>query len=517
MPHTLPRIAIPFGLVGLWAAALLPRLDVAPPVFIDEVWPQTMPAYTLAFEGRPYWPGQEGWGGVGTCYVRPQFFPALIQAGVYRIFGFGVLQSRLTSVAVAGLFLLAVWIVMRRLFDGPRAALIVALTTIDPWFFAIGRQVRPEIYVAALLWWAVACALGSQRARGAAARSGLAALAGLLAGVSFWTHPVAAVFAAGAACGLVLAVRPWRALPARLAAAAVGGLVGLLPFVVYVLSVAASYDITLREQVGDARITTPYARPIADMLATEQARWMSFLRLPSRWPLLALLIWGAGRALLRGRLADRGLAVAVVAAAVCMPLVAQGPLSRYLAILTPALAALVVRSIPLGRTEDERADAPPRGGWLPVAASGLVLLTYVALTGGGTALLLYRATGPSYDAWAADVAAHVPAGARVLASPFHWPVLRDREFISNVPPYYAENWRDADAAAAFIRRRRPEIIVQSTSDYTSTTRQRPNDFEFLALNRGINAVLATIPHELLHESAHPSFGALRIWRLRWAG
>jgi hypothetical protein len=118
--------------VGLWLLLMCPMLGRVPRAFVDDSWSQAMAAYTLAFEGVPRNPGHILMGGVDEYLLEPRLFPSVVGAVVYRVLGFSLETGRLTAVAFSGLFLVAVYLTMRRLFNVTAAMGICLMTLIDP-------------------------------------------------------------------------------------------------------------------------------------------------------------------------------------------------------------------------------------------------------------------------------------------------------------------------------------------------------------------------------------------------
>jgi hypothetical protein len=501
-----------FGLLVLLGLLLVPLLPRVPRAYCDDSW-YAMGAYTLAYEGWPREPGQMGRGDVDRYLVQPRLLPNVPCAAVFRIAGFGLTQSRAVAAAACVLFVFGVYALMRRLFGPVAAAAIAVLTAVDPWVFICGRTYRPEIFLAALLWFSWGLLLEAID-RHSAWR---AFLGGLCTGLACWTHPNGVVFSLAAFVAFAVAAGAARSMRFWLPVALGGVAVGLAPYALYVAYVQISSGVNLLDQVVSRQ--GAWSRPILEMLRVEYRRWVNFLQLPSRLPVLLLFLWGLFYAVWRGRTAERLLLVLAVVSAVLLPLFVVVAHGRYCVILVPALTALMWRSLS-GPLATATADTKP--GWLArhrrCANVGVAfaLLVYGIMSLGATGAVLYAHRGADYDAWVARVAAQVPAGHQVMAHTMFWIGLYDRRFISLVPPYYSD-WRSDEDAVEHICRYRPEFLVQASSIYWGIEGLGPrtNDLRATHCGRACETVAARVPSRVLTEFYDRNYGAVRVWQLIW--
>ncbi|MCK4658052.1 MAG: glycosyltransferase family 39 protein [Phycisphaerae bacterium] len=499
------------GLALLMALLMLPLLGRVPRVYGDDSW-STMAGYTLAFEGRPRNPGQMGRGGTDTYLVQPRLFPNVVCAAVYRLAGFGLTQARMVAVVFCGIFVFAVHGVMRRLFGPVAAAGIAVMTAVDPWVFITGRTCREEIFLAALLWLSWWFLLGAIDRRSAVRGF----VGGLCIGLACWTHPNAVIFTTAGFVGL-LAMAGFGKFKGWWLVCAVGGLVmGLAPYLVYVGYVESTSEVRVMDQV--AARTGAYARSLMQMLAMEKARWMNFLRLPLRTPLLLLYLWGLAWALFRGRRGERLLLIFIVAAALLMPLLLRVGHGRYCVVLVPALAALVWRSLPRvgvrsGGAEDGAGPMVSQA-WIGRSLAVGMMLVYMGMSLLPTVAVGYAHRKADYDAWVARVARHIPPHASVMAHTMYWTGLHDRRFISSIPPYYSD-WRTVEDAVAHIDKHHPEYLVQSSILFGGVggLGPRKDDLHGTVFGQACEQVAARGGARVLDEFYERDFGRVKVWKI----
>jgi hypothetical protein len=160
----------------------------------------------LLFTTGRYWPFQDF--GTWTNHMPLAF---LIPGWVQLVTQPGLRTGRLYALAVAGLFLLAVWILARRLGGRWWGAGAMLMLAVNPFLIKIYSQAISQGLVAAMLAWALALVLGADRPRwqlvvGAALAGALVMtrvnalpVLPLLLAYIFWQHGKRAGWAAAAA------------------------------------------------------------------------------------------------------------------------------------------------------------------------------------------------------------------------------------------------------------------------------------------------------------------------------
>ncbi len=497
----------------LLAVVLLPRLGRVPHVVVDEHWAEAMAGYTLAFEGRTRNPGLKGWGGAEEHFIQPRILSGVIAAPVYRIFGYGLTQSRAVSATFGALLVFGVYAAVRQLFGPVAAAAAAVATAIDPWFFVTARQFRPEIFLAALLWWSLFLLLRAIR-RDSAVES---TVAGLLLGLAAWTHPNSAVYATAALialCAVIGLNRRWFRLVGFVA---LGAAVGLAPFLGYTAYVQATSDVRLLGQLHQNRIGA-WSRPLLEMLTEERDRWSGFLRLPTRAPLAVLCAAALLYAFVRGARGDRLLAMTVVIASLLAPLIIFVSTPRYLVVLVPMFAILIWRLLPVpGGTRWAELNPGKRAGPLRLALAGLVLLVVGGMTAGATVVAASRHWAADFQPIQARVRQAVPADATVMANIVFWEALYDRDFIAAFPETFTAYWPDVESAVRHIQRYCPSYVVQNSRTFFTSTGPVPetDDLNAMTFGQAVTAVVRNMPADIVLDLYDPHYGAVRVWRLHW--
>ncbi|MFH1836091.1 MAG: glycosyltransferase family 39 protein, partial [Methanobacteriota archaeon] len=136
-----------------------------PPVWPDEtVFADT--AYELAFNGRlatPVWSYiAEGMGERAVWYPPVHF---ILLGGVYRLFGFGILQTRLLSLFFSTVLVASLFLVSLKVTGGnKRASLLVAgLLVVDPVFIRGAIIGRGDVIAVSLMVLGLLCYLSYRR------------------------------------------------------------------------------------------------------------------------------------------------------------------------------------------------------------------------------------------------------------------------------------------------------------------------------------------------------------------
>ena len=90
--------------------------------------------------------------------------PNVLLGALWRVTGFGILQTRLAVCAVTAAALLAIFRLANRLLDAPAALATTLLTAVYPIWFAQSTLAHADIFAAGLILWALAIYLPAQAA-----------------------------------------------------------------------------------------------------------------------------------------------------------------------------------------------------------------------------------------------------------------------------------------------------------------------------------------------------------------
>jgi 4-amino-4-deoxy-L-arabinose transferase-like glycosyltransferase len=434
-----------FALAGLLAYFLtisVRHLTVAPPVFEDEPWFAST-AYKLATDGVFGSDLFAGFYGMERRYYAFMPVAPMLLAGAFRLFGFGLLQLRLESVALAAITLVLTYAVGRRLFGPAVGVVAVAFLLLvrmeGVHRFAptgilfldvprIGRYDMPTAVfgLAALLGYLVA---RDRDIRGTRVWP-LYGAAGVLAGLGGLTHLYGLFWIVGLGVLAILDRAGWR----RIVALGIGFLLPWMPYALYV--------------VTDLHNWAGQTRGWAHRFGLDDPMWYlrNVLREPFRYgpggqPSLAWLprpgLWAALAAipvslvvLARGARSDpnaRALAVPAILIPVLFALLITFKFRNYKVAFFPLLALAAAWGVcALWRA----ADARPDRRWVRPA-----MLLVAALAGGeglsrAVALERLAATTSPYAAYVARIRAHIPPGTRVLGLHNYWIGFEDTDYRS---------------------------------------------------------------------------------------
>ena len=392
-------------LVIVQAALGLACLNCVPRLYVDEAWDSAL-GYNLARTGALKHPFIEGFGGMNVHFVQNRVVLPLVCAAIYKVAGYSVLTSRLASVIFAILAVVSLYAVMQRWFGEKQALWIGLATIINPWFFEVGRRVRPEIYYTALglifLWLIVLCLdSGSRRT---------AFFAGAAAGLAALSHPNGLVIVFSIALAMVI-WRRIRPMGRAILWAGIGFCAVILPYVIYVLWAVQDPQVSFIEQMSASMVPKSFIR-------SEVVRWRAFLRWPKGGPLAAVMLVSWVAAWYRSGRAEKIIATIILLFTFLLPFTTVNATSRYLIAIVPFFSVLIVRLV-----------------WRVIAGGGAVLQNWhkTRLAIGMCVAIVYLSTCISgivllfYYFWGADVykvinrvASVVEPGSRIYGDPMLW-------------------------------------------------------------------------------------------------
>lgn len=370
----------------------------------------SIPATTLVNEGRFRLPiyasdktqetvNQQIWG-------YPPAMPLLLQVP-FRLFGIGPVQARSVTV-LGGLGVIVMVFLLARQWVSPAAGVVASLlVAMDNMVWLAGRCVRPDIYVAFLI---LAAFWIYQLSRERNSRW-LAFNAGLCIGISFSFHPN--TLAAAAAIGLMFLIdlrgRVWR--DARPWLYAVGVIVAVLPYWLWMHSDALHTESwTLAYGI---RAKTTF---MENLRREFLGRYGDFIQFPLRLHVALLIVASIVTLWFKNRRLLSRLAV-IILPYMLLWLYAYNKNVRYFVILTPLFAIAVAGAAVSFSPGQLR-------GW----AVTTVLILYGCSQMLGNYYLMYKDRGADYPKMTRDLCAVVPPGASVYAAIDLWMALHDRQF-----------------------------------------------------------------------------------------
>jgi 4-amino-4-deoxy-L-arabinose transferase-like glycosyltransferase len=455
------RFLPPLLIMAAYLLIALDRLQVLPPVHQDEPWIASV-SYKLATEGVY---GSDLFGAYHAMDRHYSLFLptyVLLLSGVFKIFGVGLLQMRLLSVACGGCILALTWVVGRQI--GGQLVGVLAMLGLACQRLAISdnqsgipladlaRVTRYDIGVPVFGLLAFALYLRSLDRHDPARLSAAARRDYLLCGVAVGVAGLSHLYGAFWLPALLLAIlarRGWlafREAPAYLIVA--GFALVWLPWLLYVAADWASYLRQTRLLAQRFDLLNP--RFYLTNLLNEPTRYARMRLLgPGQNPLLRAGGWtallgapAAMLALLRRQPPDRegdrragaraALSIACCTHIALFALLLQPKTYSYLIAFWPLICiALAWGGVALW---DWRRSLVLRGM--------LAALLAAIIIEGGTALYdVHRSARrlTPYDALEARLAAGIPADARVLGLHTYWLGLRDTTYSTWMLPFLAAN------------------------------------------------------------------------------
>jgi 4-amino-4-deoxy-L-arabinose transferase-like glycosyltransferase len=429
-------------------------------------------------------------------------------AVLFRLFGLGIFQARLTSLLWGGLLLLVVYWLGRHYWGrgvGLAAASLLAIS--DPFLLST-HTLRPDVQIITLVLSAVALVEYGFRT----GRAWPPVLAGLLLGLSFDTHMNTLTLMP--LVGVALLVRygwsVWRQ-PLVWRVALGLALAGVYYLAVRIVPDPGGYLDAFRYWIGvDKR--PPVAR-YGDSLLTqvqlELLRYADYFGLtpggveePGELALvLAALSLGVWRAV-RGSAADRILLLGLLAVFACF-VVAVHMKSRYYMLLTYPIYALL-----MARGFQQLASRLKRPFAMKSALAALVVIAAIwplkveerawdKFVRGAR----YR-EGQEYYALTAQLEQLVGPEAKIVAPPLYWIGLHNHRF-TDIFVYERVRRQFDETPAQFLETLRPDVVIADAQIATEKTIEREL---YRALDERTRRELVV---------RHKNYGDVAIYRLEW--
>lgn len=447
-------VALAISAIVVFAAFSFWQLDRLPPVYEDEPW-QASAAYKLATQGAFASDMFAGWHGMERRYYDFMPIHPFILAGVYRVFGEGLLQTRVEAVIMTCITLGLTVVLGSRLFGPWVGSLAVILLLVVRWtgttyiqltgipMLDLARIARYDVVVPVFALLALLVYL-SARERGGW-RYGLA---GLLVGLAGLSH-VYGVFWVAVLGALVL----WDGAPdGRLRALlwlGCGFVLPWLPYLVYVMTGLDEWRMQTRIY-GDRFGLLDLRWYVANLL-DEPHRYgpglgpfgPGWLLRPGWWTMLLLvpasvvaLAWRAVRN------TDRAARV-IVGSAVVMPVLFALLLRLKLVNYTLTFLPILAIAAAWGSLHGLRWLLEHRHQARSLAALGAAAALSVAVVAEGASRMVNFAAQAStttpYMTFIEQVRDGIPSGSRVLGLHNYWFGFEDTEYRALI---VALDWMD---------------------------------------------------------------------------
>ena len=459
--------------------------------------------------------------------------PGATAAAIFRLFGLGVFQARLTSLVWGGLLLLVIYWLGRRYWNRAVGLAAATLMAVSNPFLVATHTLRPDVQVVVIVLGAL---LLAERSLDAATRRPLlfTFLAGLLLGLVVDTHPNGLAFFP--LVGLVFPLRQgWRTFLRRREVWVFLG--GIVAAALYYLSIRfapdpAGFIAGLNYWVGvdkappAARASGGVLARLGTMILNEIARYQDYFGeelLELAVVLLGLAggLWMAMRGSYPARLIWLGLLFACA-----FFIVAVSTKSKYYMLLTYPLYMLLLarvleqaaswisgrfrRGSPLPPTQSATRAGRWRGGETLIRASLLAVFVLGVMVwplklderawDNYIQARRYRA-GQEYTQLTSQLHELAGPGARILAPPVYWVGLSDHPYI-DIFVYERLERQMGMTAAQFLDEVRPDFVI---TDAKIATERRIERLLYDELD-------SRAKYELIVR--HKNYGDVAIYRLR---
>jgi 4-amino-4-deoxy-L-arabinose transferase-like glycosyltransferase len=190
----------------LYFIANLIGLDRSPTVWIDEVTLND-PARMLALHGQLGSSVFSGYEGFSHAYFWQPYGQALVTAVVYKVFGFGIWQTRIPPLTFAAASLPVLYLLFSKLFLRRVAAVIgCVLYALDVQFIETVRSGRMDAQCLFFSFLGLYCLLTGLDQKGTRRILFLAA-SGLSIGIAGTTHPVGIIWSLAGAIVIILTTK----------------------------------------------------------------------------------------------------------------------------------------------------------------------------------------------------------------------------------------------------------------------------------------------------------------------
>jgi 4-amino-4-deoxy-L-arabinose transferase-like glycosyltransferase len=522
--------------IGLTLSALLiylflslSQLSVFPPVGEDEPWIAAA-SYKLANEGVYGSDLFKGHFGMERRVYEYMPIYSLLQAGVFKLFGVGVVQMRLLSVVFGLTLALTVWAVAYQI-AGERAGALAVVLMIglrlagggDATGILLLDRARIGRYDIAVPVFGLLALLAFNHAERSHARAWYAT-AGALAGVSSLSH-LYGLFWMPVFVSVMFARRGRRSVTdSALWMMIVGFAAAWAPWVAFVATGWSDYLAQMRTYSDRFDLFNPsfyltnvvreidryrfvdLFDPSGNLRLARPGLWTALLGIPTA---VAAMLWHTKR---QRHDPVFALAVASIVQVSMFTILLSTKSSNYVIALWP-LGVLSIAWFGLWLW-DRRRDARGRAGLV-------VLLAFILIEGSsrvGHARVMGRQTTP-YDWFEGQVAACIPADSLVLGFQHYWLGLRQFPYRTWLLPLFYANpvlYHDAVPFDRAIERVDPDVVLvdRHWADLIEATKDPGHPYH--SVHTGFEAFATRHRMEPLCVIRDRTYGTMEVYRVREA-
>ncbi len=487
--HLLILISVQL-LLGVFYLGSVPRF------YGDEAWDASL-GYELAKTGVLRHPFIHNFGGMEVHFVQPRIVLPIICAGIFKVTGYSIAISRLPSLLMGVLAVIALYYVAEQFFGNKQSFFICLAAIIHPWFWINSRRCRPEMYymaLALLFLWAVISYFRRDRA-------GRAFLAGILAALVSLTHPNGLIIIFAISISWIV----WKEKPHLLKFtiwAFTGFIITILPYVIYVLWAVKNQQVSFLEQIGLSPI-------YSSVIGKEAVRWKSFLQLPLGIP-IALVMFASWLLAWWKSIAEDKLAATIVTIYIlALPLISVNQIPDYLVVTIPFFSILIVRLIYRLREFSCLHDSKKLYYTVKIA----IVLIYLISSLPFIFLMFYKQHDADFNRVVDKVAKVVGPKERVYADPVFW-VGHDRYVYG---PYRVGVIMTDKDILQWAYSQSFDYVIRTSWDYGRPPQgfgKIPNKMP--DLNDNFSGILCKRFGTKVYEFYNEQYGPVEIYKLDWS-
>lgn len=482
-----------------------------PKVWIDASLYAVAP-YTLVTEGKLANPVLKN-STMAEHVLLPDISQRVLLAGVYKIFGFGLTQSRALSILAGFLLIIVTYLFAKKYYDQKVATLAAILLVFDNVFFVSARTIRPDIFVAlftATAYFAFLHGLHTKSLK-------YFALSGTCIGVGLYTHPnslliliaILLVFLYEYKSSIVLSKAFW--------VFALFTLVGFAPYAIYVIKEDLGNNfLHFWGQLGGTGGKGDYgSRNYSHVFLGEYLRYTHYVYFPKRILIALIQILALIYAFLSKKKIDKYLAFMAFAFLFLLPF--WNPThrtSRYFIVLIPVVSILVSEAF----VQVSRGVSLPKfrsfhlTKKLKYALAGIIFILYFLNHAGGDIYILWKHRDHDFRSFTTEIRSTIPQGSKTWGSMTFWMGLHDYPYITEVSrfeevekfkPQYAilydsMNW---GGMSTIVGRTSERNIGNAKWGFEG----RPGKIEQLCKEKG----------QFIREIKNEFYGDIHIYKINW--
>lgn len=403
---------------------------------VEASWTMILP-YTLVTEGKLAEPILKGRiDARGEHSLAPAIVQPVLLAGVYKIFGFGSLQSKALSIFAGFFLILLTYFFTKKYYDNTIALLAIIILASDNILFITSRMLRPDIFLALFGTAAFFILLHGLETKSLRAF----AVSGSLMGISFYTHPNSFLILVA-----ILIVFCWRyrlsvILSKEFWIFCLFCLIAFMPYAVYVIKEDYANNFShFIAQLGD-RAAALEGNYLKNYLA-EWTRYRHYTYFPKRILIFLVQVGALVYAVLSKGKIDKYLAVFVFVFVFFIPAWNPGnPTARYFIVLIPSISILVSKLFIDLLRKFSVPEFNTLGTWekRSRALVGAIIFFFLLNQIGGNVYLLWKHKDNHFDSFITEIKNTIPKGSKIWGSVAFWIGLYDDyRYITQLSPYAA--------------------------------------------------------------------------------